>query len=121
MSVHRSTRAVLDDHLALRQEDRLEDDLRRNYATDVVAVSLTGTRRGHEGVREMAAELRAAVPAGSYRYQHLLVEGRVGMLVWSADGPNASITDGSDSFIVEDGRITVQTVHYHVDERGARG
>lgn len=110
----RSTREVLEDHLALRREARLEDDLRRNYHPDVVCLSLVAGRRGHDGVREQAAELKRSCSGNGYRYDDVLVEGDVGMLVWSATCPEGEISDGTDSFVVRDGYIVAHTVHYHV-------
>lgn len=113
MSGH-DTRRVLDDHLARRMEGDLEGDLRANYATDVVCLSLTGVRHGWDGVRAQAAELRELLPDATYRYRKLLTEGEFGMLVWDGDGDGTKVRDGVDSFVVRDGRIVAQAVHYHV-------
>ena len=110
----RTTKEVIDDHLRLRLEAKLEEDLSQNYAEDVICLSLTGGHRGHDGIRQTASELDSAVPAGSYQYDEVKEEGPVAMLVWSARGDGVRIDDGSDSFIVEDGLIKVQTIHYHV-------
>lgn len=110
----RSPREVLEDHLALRKANDLDEDIRRNYDPDVILLSLTAGRRGHDGVREMAAELQRDCAGNDYDYDEVLVNGDVGMLVWSARCPQGSISDGTDSYIVRDGRIAVQTVHYHV-------
>lgn len=111
---HRSPRQVLEDHLALRRAGRLEEDLERNYDPEVILLSLTGGRHGLDGVREMASELRRDCAGHDYRYDEVLINGNVGMLVWSATCPEGAIRDGSDSYLVRDGRIVVQTVHYHV-------
>jgi hypothetical protein len=112
----RSPREVLEDHLALRMANELEDDIRRNYDPEVILLSLTAARRGHDGVRQMAAELQRDCAGNDYEYDEVLVNDDVGMLVWSARCPQGTITDGTDSFVVRDGRIAVQTVHYHVRE-----
>lgn len=105
---------MLEDHLRLRREDRLEDDLARNYARDVIGLSLLGGHRGHDGIRRMAAELHEAVPNARYEYDEVCVEGEVGMLVWSARGRGVRVREAADSFVVHNGAIVVQTVHYHV-------
>ena len=110
----RSPREVLEDHLALRKGSNLDDDIRRNYDPDVILLSLTAARRGHAGVRAMAAELQSDCAGTDYEYDEVLVNDDVGMLVWSARCPQGTITDGTDSYVVRDGRIAVQTVHYHV-------
>lgn len=110
----RSTREVLEDHLQLRRARRLEDDIARNYDPDVVLLSLTAARRGLDGVREMAAELQRDCAGNEYRYDEVVLNGDVGMLVWSATCPGGQIRDGTDSYLVRDGRIAVQTIHYHV-------
>lgn len=42
----RSTREVLEDHLRLRREGDLEEDLARNYAEDVVLLCKHGVFKG---------------------------------------------------------------------------
>jgi hypothetical protein len=110
----RSPREVLEDHLALRKGSNLDDDIRRNYDPEVVLLSLTAARHGHRGVREMADELQRDCAGNDYEYDEVLVNDEVGMLVWSARCPEGTITDGTDSYVVRDGRIAVQTIHYHV-------
>lgn len=116
----RDTRVVLEDHLAKRDGDDLEGDLRDNYSRDVVGISLTGIRRGWDGIREQARELEDLMPDGNFRYQELVVADEYGMLVWDGDSPGGTVREGCDSFVVRDGRIVAQTVHYHVS-RSERG
>lgn len=35
-------------------------------------------------------------------------------LEWSAMSPHAKVTDGADSYLIRNGRIIVQTIHYTV-------
>jgi hypothetical protein len=113
----RSTREVLEHHIDLRLAGRLEDDLQENYAADVVAISLPGAGSGPDAVRAMASDLDRAVPDATFRIDRLLVEGEFGMLVWSAESPVGSVSDGTDSFAVRDGKIVAHTVHFHVMSR----
>ena len=120
-TARRTTREVLDDHLARRRRKDVEGDLRANYHPDVVCLSLTGVHRGHDGVRRMADELHSLLPHGRYEYRRLLVEEEFGMLLWSGSAEDAEVSDGSDSYVVRDGLIVAQTVHYHVHGSKTRG
>jgi hypothetical protein len=112
----RSTREVLESHLALREQGDLEGDLGRNYADDVVLLSWgEGVHRGKDGVRELATVLRTYLPEGEYSYGLLLVADEYGLLQWSGSGAGTVVHDGADSFVVRDGRIVAQTIHYATD------
>ncbi len=120
MTAHaaRSTREVLQSHLDLREQGDLEADLAANYAEDVVLLSWgEGVNHGHDGVRALATVLRAYVDAGSYRYHQLLTEGEYGMLRWSASSADLELHDGTDAFVVRDGRIVAQTIAYRASAR----
>jgi hypothetical protein len=114
----RSAREVFDSHLALRKAHALDEDIAANYAEDVVLMTCTGTFRGHAGVRASAAELQRCFPDGNYTYELCKVEGEVAFLVWSGRSPVGAVHGGADTFLIRDGRILVQTIHYTVD-RGA--
>jgi hypothetical protein len=85
-AAQRSAGDVLQDHLRLREAAELEEDLRRNYATDVVLLSARGVLRGHEGVRTSAAFLYEAAAGHDYRYHLTDADDRMAMLEWSATG-----------------------------------
>lgn len=103
---------VLEDHIRLREAGRLDDDLARNYAEDVLVLSGRRVLNGHDGVREAAALLGDAVKPDSYRFLTLVVGDRMGFCEWTAEGEGVVIRDGVDSYLVEDGLIQAQTIHY---------
>ncbi len=112
----RSTREVLESHLALRRDGDLEGDLATNYTEDVVMLSCgEGVKRGHDGVRKLADILGTYVGHGEFEYHELVVDGPYGMLRWTAHAPDAKVPDGTDSFVVEDGQIVAQTIAYTVE------
>jgi len=111
----RSTRHVLDDHLGKRREGRLEEDIARNYSEDVVLLTCTGIFRGHDGVRRSAAELGKYFPGNDFRYRTVLTEGEMGFLEWTGSSPVGEVKDGADSYLIRDGRIVAQTIHYSVE------
>ena len=111
----RSTADVLEDHLECRMRGDLEADLARNYAEDVVVLTATGKRIGHDAVRHFSRILNEHVPP-DYEFPIKLVEGRFAYIEWRAREPGRSVEDGADSFVIEDGRIVCQTIHYTLQE-----
>jgi hypothetical protein len=112
MAEQRSAQEVLDDHLATSLNGSVDDDLARNYAPEVVIVSNWGVKRGHDGVREMARLLRSQLPDCTFAYRLRLIEDGVGLLEWGADSAAGSVRDGVDSYVISDGLIQAQTIHY---------
>jgi hypothetical protein len=45
----------------------------------------------------------------------VLVDGNVAFLEWTAEGEGAGVRDGVDTFVVRDGKIVAQTIHYTVE------
>ena len=111
----RSTQEVFDSHLALREDNRFDEDLATNYAEDVVVLTLTGVFRGHDGLRASHADLQRYFPDGKYTYKVQLVEGDVAYLAWSGRSPKGTVHDGADSYVIREGKIVAQTIHYTVD------
>ena len=114
MSGQRSAKSVIEDHWRLGREGTAEEDLQRNFSTDLVILTRDGVHRGHAGILRLAERLRGEVPNMRIEYTTKLIEGEVGFLEWTAMGDGARIEDGADSYVVRDGRIAVQTIHYTV-------
>ena len=114
LDVGRSTREVLDAHLRLRQEGATAEDVARHYAEDVVMLSAMGVHRGREGVCYLAGILSEQLPNASFTYRTLQVDGEYAFLEWTARADGARVKDGADSFVVRDGRIVMQSIHYTV-------
>lgn len=110
----RSTRNVFEDHLRESVEGTVENDLARNYAEDVVILTGRGVYRGHKGIRTLASLLQEQLPECTFHYATKEVDGEVAFLEWTAESPRARVEDGADSYIVRDGRIVAQTIHYTV-------
>lgn len=109
----RSTHEVLHKHLECRRALDLESDLRQNYARGVVLLSWgEGVHHGHDGVRLLAGVLQTYLPEGNYQYDNLIVADAYGLLRWSGRGPDGAQLRGVDSFVVDHGRITAQTISY---------
>ena len=116
----RTPQEVLDDHLRLAADGDLDGDLERNCAGDIVVLTARGVFEGHDGVRELAHQLMEEVPSGEWRYLQRLVAGRMAFLEWTVEAGPFRVPDGADSYLIENGRIQAQTIHYTVvDEAGS--
>lgn len=113
----RSPEAVMEDHLRLAGEHRFEEDIERNVAPDVVILERRGVFRGREGARELARLLEEELPDAPYVYTNVLVAGRVAFLEWTSEAAHTRVRDGADSFVIENGWIVAQTIHYTVEPR----
>ncbi len=94
MIAHRSTREVLDDHLALAATGDLETDLSRNFAEDAVLLTGYGIFRGIDGVRSKARLLAEQLPGGRWDYRTVMAEGEMGFLEWAAEADNGARVEG---------------------------
>lgn len=108
----RSAVEVFEEHLELAQKHRIDDDVERNYADDCVVMMGQGTYHGHAGVRALAEQLERELPGAHYDYVTKRVDGPVAFLEWTARVPGHRVDDGADSFVIRDGRIVAQTIHY---------
>jgi hypothetical protein len=128
---NRPAQEVLDKHLKSSNEWKDEEemwrnfseDLRRNFSKDCPVLTNRGTFRGHEGIRELV-EMEVAqmfggemAHGGSFQYITKVVEGRMGFLEWAYEDANIRIRDGADSYLIEDGKIVAQTIHYTVEAK----
>ena len=111
---------MFDDHLAVSTQGTVEEDIERNYAATVVILSSDGVRRGHDGLREQADKLRRELPNCTFHCRTQLVEGEVAFLKWTAEADGARVRDGAGSYLVRDGRIVAQTIHYTVEPISSR-
>ena len=111
----RSPHDVFESHLELAETFDIESDLDLNVADDVVVLTGFGVFEGHDGVRILGDLLRAQLPNARFRYTTKVVRGEVAFLEWTAEADGATVRDGADSFVIRNGRIVAQTIHYTVE------
>jgi hypothetical protein len=114
---NRTTMEVLSDHLARRQAGDVEGDLGANYSQDVVYLCMYGKHHGHDGVRIMANLLATQLPDAEFQYPTIEVHEDFAFCEWTGLGEKTRVDDGADSYLVRDGLIVAQTVHYTVQRR----
>jgi hypothetical protein len=72
-------------------------------------------------LREQARALGRYTGHESFRYDSLVVGEDLGYLEWSAGEPHAEhILDGADSYLVRDGWVVGQTIHFFVRDGHGR-
>jgi hypothetical protein len=113
-SQQRTTEEVFYDHLEKRKKGLVEEDIAENYSPEVVQLTCMGTYHGHEGVREGDRILKESLPNGRFEYYNILCDGGLVFLEWRAFSDGREVNQGADSFIIRDGRIVAQTIHYKV-------
>jgi hypothetical protein len=126
----RSAQEVLDDHLGIANrwgpdedlERIVEDDLRRNVSEDCVILINREVFRGHQGVMQLAQTLGEELPEHSaFQYTYKVAEGRMALLEWAYEDAHVRVSDGADSYLIEDGKIVAQTIHYTVEQKDQAG
>lgn len=102
---------VLDEHLEWSRSG-CEDDFMRSYREDSFLIMPNGVRRGLDGIRACYRQLKKDLPNARYTYKVRVVEKDVGFLEWSADSDTNTVADGADSYVICNGYIRAQTIHY---------
>lgn len=102
---------VLDEHLELSRSGD-EEDFLKSYREDSFIIMPDGLRRGLEEIRACFRILQQQLPNARYTYKARIVEQDVGLVEWSADSDISTVTDGADSYVIRDGYIRAQTIHY---------
>jgi len=121
----RSAREVLEDHLNLANDwvdtpldQILDEDLRRNVSEDIAVLINRGTFQGYDGVRQLAQMLSEELPEhGAFEYTYVAAEGKMALLECTYEDSTVRVRDGVDSYLIEDGKIVAQTIHYTLEKR----
>jgi hypothetical protein len=127
MEEQKTPEEVLDEHLHLSRTGN-EEDFLRNYGEDSFLILVIRhpeierhVYRGLEGIRTCyRTQLRKYLVNPHYTYNLHVVEGDLGLLDWSADSEAHTVTGGVDSYVIRDGHICAQTVHYVVQPAHGR-
>lgn len=111
----RSIQEAFEDHLRLRVMGELEEDLRRNYARDVVLLTANSNLVGHDAIRLSAKRLHDQLPEAKFEFMAKQVRDPYAILIWSATSHSFNATDGADSFVIRNSKIVFQSIHYRLE------
>jgi ketosteroid isomerase-like protein len=105
-----STEAVLGHHLGCFGKGDLEGIL-SDYAPDAFILAQSGVARGREAMAAFFSGMFAefAKPGASFAMQQQTVEGDVAFITWSAETADNTYEFGTDTFVIREGKILVQT------------
>jgi hypothetical protein len=107
---HRTPEQTILDHVASIEAGRLDEamcDFAPNAAIILPGQVVTGLDAIRGGLEGIGALLGGAPP----EIRTITAHGSTVLLTFSAFGTPCTIPDGSDTYIVEKGRIVTQTVH----------
>jgi ketosteroid isomerase-like protein len=113
------TAQVLSHHLKALGSGNLVEVL-DDYVEDSVLVTPDATIKGLRGIRAVfEGFLSGLFEPGTYELvmEARRVEGEVAYIVWHAKCASADILFGTDTFIVKDGKIAVQTFAAKIEPR----
>lgn len=102
---------VLKRHLELSRSHS-EEDFLESYREDSFLIMQSGVRRGLEQIRTCYRQLNQELPNARFTYKAIIVEQDVGFLEWLAESDTHTVTDGADSYVIREGYIRAQTIHY---------
>ncbi len=114
-----STQAVLDHHLAAFGAGDT-DEILRDYTDESVLISPDGPLRVRAALRAAFSGFFSGLFApGTFDFvmdaSH--IEGDVAYILWHADCASAVVALGTDTFVVRDGKIAVQTFAVKIDPK----
>ena len=105
-----STQAVLDHHLQCFGTCDLEGIL-ADYTDESVVLIPEGELKGREAIRGFftAAFAEFGRPGTTFAMKTMLVSGDCAFIVWDAETVDNRFESATDTFVIRDGRIAVQT------------
>lgn len=114
-----STEAVLNHHLEAFSAGDV-DEAMKDYTEDSVLIMPDVTLKGLDGIRAAFSELFSGLfKPGTYEFTmgRAEVVGEVAYIVWNTVNQGADVTLGTDTFVVRDGKIAVQTFAGKIEEK----
>ena len=104
------TEEILDHHLFAFVENDI-DELMKDYTEESELLTPQGAMKGVNAIRSFFQEVFKILPKGTAMEmkQHFIRDG-VAYVYWSAESPFVSIPLGTDTFVMEDDKILVQTL-----------
>ena len=112
------TQAVLEHHLQCLGSGDL-DGILADYAPTSVVMMPEGILRGPAEIRPFFSAVLAEFgqPGTTFAMKKVLVEGDCAFIYWDAETPDNRYESATDTFVIRDGQIAVQTFAAKVTPR----
>jgi ketosteroid isomerase-like protein len=113
------TRQVLDHHLRALADGRV-DEILDDYVEDSVLIVADGPIKGRDGIRSaFEGFVSGLFKPGTYDFtmDTLHVAGDAAYVIWHAKCASVDVVFATDTFIVKDGKIAVQTFAAKIEPR----
>lgn len=106
----KKTNEILTHHLTAFGDNNL-DEIMKDYTEQSEVLTIDGSQKGLERIRNFFAEMFITIPTGSeFEMKQLTVTGNVAHIVWASKSNVAEIPLGSDTFVLVNDKIMVHTV-----------
>ena len=114
-----ATKDILDRHLKYFSERDLNGIL-SDYAADAVMFTADGPLRGVDAIRPMFQALIAEFekPGSAFSMKLQSVVGDCGYILWHAETPDNVYNLGTDTFVVQNGKIVAQSYTSQITPKG---
>ena len=113
--MNESTNDVLAHHLTAFGEGNVEETL-KDYTEDSILLHPDGVVKGLQQIKEFFTEIFKTFVPGDYSFEMKCqeVHGEVAYIVWKAETPKLVVELGTDTFVVRNSKIAVQTFAGHM-------
>ena len=114
-----STKDVLDHHIKCFGEGDLTGIL-SDYASDAVLFTPDGPLKGLDAIRPFFEAMLAEFgkPGTAFSMKHRSVEGNYAYVLWTAETADNVYELGTDTLVVQDGRILAQSFAAKIRAKG---
>lgn len=105
-----STQAVLDNHLQSFGAGNL-DGILSDYAANAILFTPDGALKGPKEIKPLFERMLAEFgkPGASFAMKQMAVDGDYAYIIWSAETADNVYELATDTFVVRDGKIVVQS------------
>jgi len=106
----RSTKDVLQHHLESLAKGDLEE-IKRDYAENATIItSAQGVHSGKAAIGRFFEGMLQLLKVGEVKSKAQVLDGKAALFLWEFRSPTMSISDGVDSFFIDEGLIQYQTM-----------